>query len=153
MLKNRIMVFVTFWTLVNVLLAPVLRDSFHYAATRLMINRTEGDYLLFHHSADFSFNIANVTQSHSSLVRLFSDTTSTAEDFICETNVVCDVNCVRKQLSCIVVYLNINQLDALNFIMSLFHACTCFEHTCSSSVGQNCTIQPLVSSHWNKWVV
>ena len=37
-------------------------------------------------------------------------------------------------------YLNINQLDALNFIMSLFHASTCFEHTCSSSGGQNCTI-------------
>ena len=34
-----------------------------------------------------------------------------------------------------VVYLNINQPDALNFIMSLFHACTCFEHTCSSSGG------------------
>ena len=45
------------------------------------------------------------------------------------------------------VYLNINQLDALNFIMSLFHASTCFEHMCSSSGGQNCTIQPLVSSH------
>ena len=45
------------------------------------------------------------------------------------------------------ICLNINQLDALNFIMSLFHASTCFEHTCSSSGGQNCTIQPLVSSH------
>ena len=44
------------------------------------------------------------------------------------------------------VYLNINQLDALNF-MSLFQASTCFEHTCSSSGGQNCTIQSLVSSH------
>ena len=31
--------------------------------------------------------------------------------------------------------------------MSLFHASTCFEHTCLSSGGQNCTIQPLVSSH------
>jgi len=31
--------------------------------------------------------------------------------------------------------------------MSLFHASTCFEHMCSSSGGQNCTIQPLVSSH------
>ena len=51
------------------------------------------------------------------------------------------------------LYLNINQLHALNFIMSLFHASTCFEHMCSSSGGQNCTIQPLVSSHWNKWVV
>jgi hypothetical protein len=45
------------------------------------------------------------------------------------------------------IYLNIDQLDALNFIMSLFHASTCFEHMCSSSGGQNCTIQPLVSSH------
>ena len=30
--------------------------------------------------------------------------------------------------------------------MSLFHDSTCFEHKCSSSGGQNCTIQPLVSS-------
>ena len=45
------------------------------------------------------------------------------------------------------IYLNINQLDALNFIMSLFQASTCFEHMCSSSGGQNCIIQPLVSSH------
>ena len=45
------------------------------------------------------------------------------------------------------IYLNINQRDALNFIISLFHASTCFEHMCSSSGGQNCTIQPLVSSH------
>jgi len=44
------------------------------------------------------------------------------------------------------IYLNINQLDALNF-MSLFHASTCFEHKSSSSGGQNCTIQHLVSSH------
>ena len=34
------------------------------------------------------------------------------------------------------IYLNINQLDALNFIMSLFHASACFEHMCSSSGGQ-----------------
>ena len=26
------------------------------------------------------------------------------------------------------IYLNINQLNAPNFIMSLFHASTCFEH-------------------------
>ena len=44
------------------------------------------------------------------------------------------------------IYLNINQLDALNFIMSLFHASTSFEHMCLSSGSQNCTIQPLVSS-------
>jgi hypothetical protein len=41
-----------------------------------------------------------------------------------------------------------NQLDAQNFCftISLFHASTCFEHMCSSSGGQNCIIQPLVSS-------
>ena len=45
------------------------------------------------------------------------------------------------------IYLNVNQLDALNFIMRLLHAFTRFEHMCSSSGGQNCTIQPLVESH------
>jgi len=51
------------------------------------------------------------------------------------------------------LFLNTNQLDALNFIISLFQASTCFERMCSSSGGQNCIIQSLVSSHWNKWVV
>jgi len=43
----------------------------------------------------------------------------------------------------------INQLDAQNFgfTTSLFHASTCFEHMCSSSGGQNCIKQPLVSSN------
>ena len=43
----------------------------------------------------------------------------------------------------------INQLDAQNFCftVSLFHASTYFEHMCSSSGGQNCITQPLVSSH------
>ena len=50
---------------------------------------------------------------------------------------------------CISIYLfiNINQLDALNFLISLFQTSTCFEHMCSSSGGQNCIIQSLVSSH------
>jgi len=41
----------------------------------------------------------------------------------------------------------INQLDAQNicFTISLFHASTCFEHMRSSSGGQNCITQPLVS--------
>jgi len=46
------------------------------------------------------------------------------------------------------VHLNINQFDAINFIISLFQASTCFEHMCSLSGGQNCTIQSLVSSHY-----
>ena len=39
---------------------------------------------------------------------------------------------------CISIYLffNIKQPDALNFIISLFQASTCFEHTCWSSGGQ-----------------
>ena len=32
------------------------------------------------------------------------------------------------------IYLNINQLHALNFKMSVFHASTCFEHLCSKHV-------------------
>ena len=72
--------------------------------------------------------------------------------YVCSRTVI--VFC-RKSLYWLVViiYLNINQLDALNFIMSLVHSSACFEHMCSSSGGQNCTIQPLVSLHWNKWVV
>jgi len=47
----------------------------------------------------------------------------------------------------------INQLDAQNFCftVSLFHASTCFEHTCSSSGCRNCITQPLVSSHLQVW--
>ena len=39
---------------------------------------------------------------------------------------------------CISIYffINIIQLDALNFIISLFQASTCFEHMCSLSGGQ-----------------
>ena len=41
----------------------------------------------------------------------------------------------------------INQRDAQNvcFTISLFHASTYFEHMCSSSGGQNCITQPLLS--------
>ena len=35
-----------------------------------------------------------------------------------------------------ILFLNINQLDALNIIISLFRASTRFEHMCSSSGGQ-----------------
>jgi len=47
----------------------------------------------------------------------------------------------------------INQLDAQNFCFtrSLFHASKRFEHMCSSSGGQNCITQPLVSSHLEVW--
>ena len=43
----------------------------------------------------------------------------------------------------------ISQPDAQNFCFTiiLFHASTCFGHMCSSSGGQNCITQPLVSSH------
>ena len=52
--------------------------------------------------------------------------------------------CISKYL-----FININQLDELSFIISLFQASTCFEHMFSSSGGQICIIQSLVSSHWN----
>ena len=38
------------------------------------------------------------------------------------------------------LFININQLDALNFVISLFQASICFKHMCSSSGGQNCII-------------
>lgn len=88
-MMNRITVFVRF---LETCYCVVRLSTLRLAS----LNRTEGDYHQFHHSADFSFNFADVTQSHSSLFRLFYDTTSTAEVFICETNVICDVNCVRK---------------------------------------------------------
>ena len=45
------------------------------------------------------------------------------------------------------LFININQFDALNFVISLFQTSTCFEHMYSSSGGQSCIIQSLVSSH------
>ena len=40
------------------------------------------------------------------------------------------------------LFININQLDALNFIISLFQASTCFEHMCSKHVEA-----------WNKLII
>ena len=50
---------------------------------------------------------------------------------------------------CVSIYLfiNINQLDALNFIINLFQASTCFEHHVPIVRRANCIIQHLVSSH------
>ena len=66
---------------------------------------------------------------------------------------VMDVSVFNSFDVLLTVYLSIfilviNQLDAQNvcFTISLFHASTCFEHMCSSSGGQNCITQPLVSS-------
>ena len=54
----------------------------------------------------------------------------------------------RKTMNTIFISV-INQLDVQNFCftISLFYASTYFEHMCSSSEGQNCITQPLVSSH------
>ena len=35
------------------------------------------------------------------------------------------------------LFLNINQFDALNFIINLFQVAACFEHICLSSGRQN----------------
>ena len=40
------------------------------------------------------------------------------------------------------LFININQLDALNFIISLFQASTCFEHMCTKHVEA-----------WNKLII
>jgi hypothetical protein len=42
------------------------------------------------------------------------------------------VNTEKKKL--LSLFININQLEALNFIISLFQASTCFEHMCSKHV-------------------
>ena len=46
------------------------------------------------------------------------------------------------------LFLNIKQLDALIFIISLFQASTCFQHTCSSSGGQKLhyTVSGIIAS-------
>ena len=44
--------------------------------------------------------------------------------------------CFLWHYGTIYLFLNINKLGALNFIISLFQASTCFEHMCSSSGGQ-----------------
>ena len=45
------------------------------------------------------------------------------------------------------LFLNIKQLDALNFIISLFQASTCFEQIFSSSEGQklNYTVSGIIT--------
>jgi len=45
-------------------------------------------------------------------------------------------NLLSKSNTKMYLFININQLDALNFIIGLFQASTCFEHICSSSGGQ-----------------
>jgi len=57
---------------------------------------------------------------------------------------------VVTRVAIVTVFISvINQLDARNFCFTirLFHASTCFEHMWSTSGGQNCITQPLVSSH------
>ena len=49
-----------------------------------------------------------------------------------------------------ILFVNINQLDALNFIISLFQASTCFEHMCSSSGGQ-IVLYSLWYHHTYRW--
>jgi len=58
--------------------------------------------------------------------------------------------CISQTQQNFIMFISVsNQLDTQNFCftISLFHASTCFEHMCSSSGGQNCITQHLVSSH------
>ena len=66
--------------------------------------------------------------------------------------IVLNWKCIKQKTTCLdflFLFISvINQLYAQNFFtISLFHASTCFEHMCSSSRGQNCITQSLVSSH------
>ena len=78
------------------------------------------------------------------------------EDLKYEINVLSDclvgVTCLENFNILLTVHLSIfiyyiNQLDALNFIISLFQASTCFEHHVLIVRRANCIIQSLVSSH------
>jgi len=84
--------------------------------------------------------------------------------YLCAANRV-HINCIQQytQYSCNATLLMIanaaetcwqfisviNQLDAQTFCFTirLFHASTCFGHMCSSSGGQNCITQHLVSTN------
>ena len=48
-------------------------------------------------------------------------------------------------------YLNINQLDALNFIRSLFHASTCFEHCCAHRQEAKIVLYSIWYHHTYRW--
>jgi len=55
------------------------------------------------------------------------------------------------------LFININQLDALNVLISLFQASTCFEHMCSKHVeAWNKLIKRFSASSWliliNKYI-
>ena len=69
---------------------------------------------------------------------------------MCSLLHACDVLfvllCVHLCVLSVFFVLKATELQ-VNFIISLFQASTCFEHMCSSSGGQNCIIQSLVSSH------
>jgi len=57
----------------------------------------------------------------------------------------------RFQCVLLISYLNINQLDALNFIMSLFHASTCFEHVLIVRRSKLWWYQRLYSTILSSW--
>jgi len=55
------------------------------------------------------------------------------------------------------LFINNNQLDALNFLISLFQSSTCFEHMCSKHVEDwNKLIKKFSASNWllliNKYI-
>jgi alpha-amylase/alpha-mannosidase (GH57 family) len=69
--------------------------------------------------------------------------------FICSRRIIL-YHCHVSFKSFICLFININQLDALNFIISLFQASTCFEHVCSSSGGQ-IVLYSLWYHHTYRW--
>ena len=86
------------------------------------------------------------------LLRIWTETPTVLSGVLCGFPQLIEENaCIVSQIflnifcwPCISIYLflNINQLDALNFIIRLFQASTCFEHMCSKHVEA-----------WNKRII
>jgi len=72
----------------------------------------------------------NVRKAHS------NDTRRLVATFFKSTFPALKQMCVIRLTLHYNLFININQLDALNFTISLFQASTCFEHMCSLSGGQ-----------------
>jgi len=120
------------WEHISSIIPFSLSISFHPCHTRISLSVC---HVVYRSQLTSSLN--------SALKKTMFEEESYTEIFFCRNTNECGKGYFSPD-----VYLKINQRDALNFtrIMSLFHVSTYFEHICSSSGGENCTIQPLVSS-------
>ena len=101
-------------------------DSFLLLSVRIKWN----EFFYFYNEGEFVFNLNHVLGKSIAGQHLLLRMKVGEENLPLYFLILC--------WPCISIYLfiNNNQLDALNFIISSFQASTCFEHMCSSSGGQ-----------------